>query len=123
MIKDRYHQTVVFGYGDKETADKLSAFFKKHTGKDVDFNKMRNPKSGFKLLLFYMPLGRFEEISITCAASLPSSAKKFASLKEFIDWYENQYLPHRVTAEQIRKASIIPFTSDLISKKKKSSKK
>lgn len=109
MIKDRYHQRVVFGYGDKETADKLSAFFKKHTGKYIDFNKMRNPKSGFKLLLFYMPLGKFEEINITGAAALPNSAKKFASLQEFVDWYENEYLPHRVTAERIKRASIISF--------------
>ena len=28
MIKDRYKQRVVFGYGDKETADKLSAFLR-----------------------------------------------------------------------------------------------
>ena len=119
MIKDRYKQRVAFGYGDKETADKLSAFFKKHTGKYIDFNKMRNPKSGFKLLLFYMPLGRFEEISITGAAALPSSVKKFAALQDFIDWYENQYLSHRITAKQIRRASIFPFTSDLTEKKNK----
>ena len=56
-----------------------------------------------------MPLGKFEDISITCAASLPSSAKKFASLQEFVDWYENEYLPHRVTAERIKRASIISF--------------
>ena len=123
MIKDRYKQRVVFGYGDKETADKLSAFFEKHTGKYIDFNKMRNPKSGFRLLVFYIPLGKIEEISITTAGRISSSAKKFASLQNFIDWYENQYLPHRVTAEQVRKASIIPFTSDLKSKNKKSSKK
>ena len=109
MIKDRYKQRVVFGYGDKETADKLSAFFKKHTGKNIDFNKMRNLKSGFRLLVFYMPLGRFEEISITVSAALPNSAKKFAALQDFIDWYENQYLPHRVTAEQIKRASVISF--------------
>ena len=120
MIKDRYHQRVVFGYGDKETADKLSTFFEKHTGKYIDFNKMRNPKSGFRLLVFYMPLGKIEEISITTAGRIPSSAKKFASLQEFIDWYENEYLPNRITAEQIRRASIFPFTE---TKKPSSSKK
>ena len=127
MIKDRHHQRVVFGYGDKETADKLSAFFKKHTGMDVDFNALRNPKTGFRLLVFYMPLGKLEEINITGATALPSSAKRFAALQDFIDWYENQYLSHRITAEQIRRASIIPFTEpkkpSSSSKKKRASTK
>ena len=76
---------------------------------DVDFNSLRNPKTGFKLLVFYMPFGKIEEINITGAAALPSNAKKFASLQNFVDWYENQYLLHRVTAEQIRRVSIFPF--------------
>ena len=118
MIKNRYKHIVVFGYGDKETADKLRVFYNKHTGKDVDFDAMRNPKSGFRLLAFHIPLGEFEVINITTAAATPSSARKFASLQEFIDWYENQYLPHRITAEQIKRASIIPFTSTASKKKK-----
>ena len=67
MIKNRYKHIVVFGYGDKETAEKLRAFYKKHTDKDVDFNAMRNPKSGFALLVFNIPLSKFEEINITTA--------------------------------------------------------
>lgn len=110
MIKDRYHQKVIFGYGDKETAEKLRAFYKKHTGSDVDFNAMRNPKSGFALLVFCIPLGKIEQTNITVAARAPSSVRKFAALMDFIDWYENQYLPNRITIEQIEKNFIIPIS-------------
>ena len=41
----------IFGFKDKVTGERLREFFKKHTGRDVDFNKIQHYKSGFKLLL------------------------------------------------------------------------
>ena len=51
----------LFGFNDKETGIKLSAFYKKHTGREVDFNAIKHDKDGFKLLLFSIPLGRISK--------------------------------------------------------------
>ena len=80
----------IFGFIDKETGEKLSKFFKKHTGKDVDFNQVQHYKNGFKLLLFSIPLDKFETIGITATNGYP--AAKFSKLEDFINWYENNYL-------------------------------
>ena len=82
---------VLFGFEDKKTGDKLRVFFKKHTGRDVDFNSIKQYKSGFKLLLFSIPLETVTTLGITCANGYP--ARKFTGpVQEFVDWYEEEYL-------------------------------
>ncbi len=81
----------LFGFNDKETGIKLSAFYKKHTGREVDFNAIKHDKDGFKLLLFSIPLGRISTLDINEANGYP--AKKFSGpVQEFMDWYEKEYL-------------------------------
>ena len=97
----------VFGFKDPTTGEKLRQFFKKHTGKDVDFNKISHYKNGFKLLLFSIPLDKIEMIGITAASCRPSYAICFSSLNEFIDWYESNYLKRKpITTEEIENISI-----------------
>ena len=86
-IRNKY---VIFGYSDEETANKLSKFFYKHTGKDVDFNNISHYKSGLRLLLFSIPLKTIQQVGITAACYSPF--KKFRSLDEFVNWYEQIYL-------------------------------
>ena len=81
---------VIFGYKDNETANKLREFYLKHTGRDIDFNNIKQYKDGFKLIKFSIPLKDISEISITEASHY--KAKKFSSLDEFIKWYEKEYL-------------------------------
>ena len=81
----------IFGFKDNETGEKLRVFYKKHTGKDVDFNKIQHYNNGFKLLLFSIPLGSITQIGITAARCTSKDVKKFSSLDEFINWYENLY--------------------------------
>ena len=81
----------LFGFKDEKTGNKLRAFYKKHTGKDVDFNAIKHYKSGFKLLVFAIPLGGYTTLGITCANGY--DAKKFIGpVEDFINWYENDYL-------------------------------
>ena len=81
----------LFGFNDKETGIKLSAFYKKHTGREVDFNAIKYDKDAFKLLLFSIPLGRISTLDINEANGYP--AKKFSGpVQEFMDWYEKEYL-------------------------------
>ena len=81
----------LFGFKDRKAGDKLRAFFKKHTGRDVDFNGIKHYTSGFKLLLFSIPLGSVSTLGITCANGYPA-AKFTGPVQEFIDWYEKEYL-------------------------------
>ena len=80
----------LFGYQDKVTGAKLSEFFFKHTGKNVDFNKVEHYKSGFKLLCFSIPLDTFIQTGITAAQCAPSNVKRFMRLDDFIEWYEGE---------------------------------
>lgn len=81
----------LFGFKDRKTGDKLRDFFKKHTGRDIDFNGIKHYTDGFKLLLFSIPLGSVSTLGITCANGYP--ARKFTGpVQEFIDWYEREYL-------------------------------
>ena len=82
---------VLFGFQDEATGAKLSEFFNKHTGKNVDFNSVKHYKSGFKLLLFSIPLDTFTQAGITAAVYAPSNFKKFTCLDDFIKWYEGPY--------------------------------
>ena len=84
----------IFGFKDQETGNKLRLFFKRHTGKDVDFNNIKHYEDGFKLLLFSVPLDTFSTIGITAANCSPSYVKKIhTSVDTFISWYEKEYLP------------------------------
>ena len=89
MSKANQITHALFGYQDEVTGAKLSAFFYKHTGKNVDFNEIKHYKNGFKLLLFSIPLNTFTQAGITAAAYAPSNFKKFTCLDDFINWYEN----------------------------------
>ena len=82
----------IFGFADKETGEQLKDFFEKHTGRVVDFNGIQHYKSGFKLLLFSVPLNTVDIIGITAAGCVPSWVKKFNKLNDFVDWYENIFL-------------------------------
>jgi hypothetical protein len=95
----------IFGFMDKETGEKLRQFFKKHTGKDLDFNEIQHYKNGFKLLLFSIPRNTNEQVGITAADCAPSNVKRFSNLNEFIRWYEGLY-SKGVSAEVIEKISI-----------------
>ena len=90
MNRDDY---VIFGYADEETGNKLNKFFYKHTNKDINFNKIQHYQSGFKLLLFSIPLNTIETVGITAANFSPF--RKFGSLEEFADWYEQEYLKNK----------------------------
>ena len=82
----------IFGFEDRVIGDRLRAFYKKHTGKDIDFNGIRHYKDGFKLLCFSIPLGgSLTTVGITAAIYAPSYVKKFQSLDDFINWYESSY--------------------------------
>ena len=81
----------IFGFKDNETGEKLRLFYKKHTGKDVNFNKINHYNNGFKLLLFSIPFGSITQIGIAAAGYTSKDVKKFSSLDEFINWYENLY--------------------------------
>ena len=83
----------IFGFKDKETGEQLRAFFKKHTGRDVDFNSIKHYTDGFKLLVFSIPLNTVDIIGITAAGCAPHYVKRFCGLKDFIEWYENIYNP------------------------------
>ena len=95
----------IFGFTKEETGERLREFFKKHTGQDVDFNKIQHYKSGHKLLLFSIPLDTIELIGMTVAGCHPKDVKCFNGLDEFIDWYENVFL-NRITVKMIEKNSI-----------------
>lgn len=84
------YNKAIFGFKDRVTGNKLRAFFKKHTGKDVNFNNIKHYTDGFKLLLFSIPLKTVTTIGITSAHYCP--ARKFGNLQDFIDWYEKEYL-------------------------------
>ncbi len=92
MKKTKY---VIFGFKDKVTGEKLREFYKKHTGKDVNFNGIKQYPDGFKLLCFTVPLYSFREISITEAVHRSSLAyKKFHdSIDKLIKWYEEGLFP------------------------------
>ena len=81
----------ICGYADKESANKLSRFFKKHTGKNIDFNNIHQYKNGFRLLLFSIPLDTFSQIGISAANMCNSGVIKFHSLDDFVNWYEMEY--------------------------------
>ena len=81
----------IFGFSDKKTGEKLRKFFKKHTGKDIDFNSIEHYSENFKLLAFDIPLKDFIPIGIT-AALVCSGLKFHGPVEEFISWYENKYL-------------------------------
>lgn len=84
---------VIFGFQDEETGKKLSAFYKKHTGIDCDFNKIKHYSSGFKLLAFDLPLGKFMTVGITAAGCSPYNVLRFSrGIDNFIYWYEHDYL-------------------------------
>ena len=84
---------VIFGFKDQETGNKLRLFFKKHTGRDVDFNSIKHYENGFKLLLFGVPLDTFDTVGITGACCAPSSVKRInGNIDELISWYEDDYL-------------------------------
>ncbi len=100
------YKGAIFGFKSEEIGNELRIFFKKHTGKDIDFNKMQHYKNGFKLLLFSIPLNTIQQVGITAAGCAPETIKRFSGLKEFIDWYENCYL-HKITWEEIEKISIV----------------
>ena len=95
----------IFGFNDEETGEQLRIFFKKHTGRDVDFNKIKHYKDGFKLLLFSIPLNTIDIIGITAAGCTPSYVKKFSGLNDFIEWYENVF-SLTINNEDIEKASV-----------------
>lgn len=81
----------IFGFSDKKTGEKLRKFFKKHTGKDIDFNSIEHYSENFKLLAFDIPLKDFIPIGITAALVCPG-LKFHGPVEEFISWYENKYL-------------------------------
>ena len=85
---------VLFGYCTKPTADKLRKFFKKHTGKDIDFYSYLNERTRFRLMLFSIPLQSVCPISVIESQSmhLPVYKQIHESVEYFIDWYENDYL-------------------------------
>ena len=105
MRRERFTHAI-FGFKDKETGEKLRQFFKKHTGKDIDFNQIQHYKDGFKLLLFSIPLNTIERVGITAAGCAPSSIKRFSGLNEFIGWYEGVYLKE-VSAQELEEASML----------------
>lgn len=79
------------GFKDRESGDKLRIFFKKHTGRNVDFNGIKHYTDGFKMLLFSIPLESVTTLGITCTNGYPA-AKFTGPVLEFIDWYEKEYL-------------------------------
>ena len=95
----------IFGFKDEETGEQLRLFFKKHTGRDIDFNNIKHYKNGFKLLLFSIPLDTIDIIGITAAGCAPSYVKRFSGLNDFIKWYENDF-SQRIESKDIEKASI-----------------
>ena len=97
MNETKIINKAIFGFNDEETGNQLRTFFKKHTGKDIDFNSIKHYRSGFKLLLFSIPLNTIEEIGITAAGAVPYSFKKFHCLKDFIDWYENYEIVNKIS--------------------------
>ena len=83
---------VLFGFQDEKTGNRLSEFFNKYTGKDIDFNKIHHYQNGFRLMLFSVPLDTFIQTGITAAQFASSDIKKFLFLDDFIRWYEESYL-------------------------------
>ena len=84
----------IFGFKDEETGEKLREFFKRHTGKDVDFNGIKHYQNGLKLLRLSIPLNSIGLISITEAAHRGSKdyIRFTSSIDTVINWYENEYL-------------------------------
>ncbi len=96
MKEQETFKKVIFGFHEKEVGNKLRVFFKKHTGRDVDFNSIEHYKNGLKLLLFSVPLDTVDLIGISAAGCTPSYVKKIhGPVDEFISWYEDEYLPSR----------------------------
>ena len=89
--KKRPITKAIFGFSNEETGIKLSEFYKKHTGEYLDFNAIRHYESGFKLLVFDLPLGEVTKIDI-CSANLVHAKKFHGSVEEFMSWYEKDYL-------------------------------
>ena len=93
MLKeDNKEKYAVFGYADKETANRLREFFYKHTDTYIDFASFLNTRRRFILLVFSIPLKNFQEIGITASSAV--HGQKFCSLNDFIYWYEQIYLPN-----------------------------
>lgn len=84
----------IYGFKDETIGERLHLFYKRHTGVDVDFNKIQHYNNGLKVLLFSIPLGSITQIGITAAGCAPKNVKRFSSLDDFINWYENKYLPN-----------------------------
>ena len=104
-MKKEHITHAIFGFKDKETGEKLRQFFKKHTGKDCDFNGIQHYKNGFKLLLFSIPLNTIQQVGITAAGCAPSYIKRFTGLDDFVTWYERDYLK-KATITEIEEASM-----------------
>lgn len=89
--KNESNERAIFGFSDEEEGIKLSEFYMKHTGKYLDFNAIKHYESGFKLLLFKLPLGEVSIIDI-CSANIVDAQKFHGPVEEFITWYEEVYL-------------------------------
>ncbi len=86
----------IFGFNDIETGNKLRNFFYRHTGRDIDFNGIKQYPNGLRLLCFSIPLGTVYPISIVEAINHSSKIYKefHESVDVFISWYENEYLTY-----------------------------
>lgn len=125
-LKAKY---LIFGFNEEITCIKLRSFYKKHAGKDVDFNDIRHYPNGFKLLCFTLPICSYRKISITEAIrrSGQEYIKFHDSIDKLIEWYENEYInstSNAVSWKEIEKVSTIPTKepSPLKSKEKHTSR-
>ena len=103
------YNIVIFGFADLYTGNKLKEFYLRHTGREVDFNKIKHYRNGFKLLAFDLPLGKFMQVGITAASCAPKDVLKFhGNINDLIYWYEHDYLglPVRKTEEEIMSVTI-----------------
>ena len=87
------YNTVIFGFADRYTGNKLKEFYLKHTGREVDFNSIQHYRDGFKLLVFDLPIGKFMQVGITAASCASKDVLRFhGNINELIYWYEHDYL-------------------------------
>ena len=90
------------GFKNTESGDKLRKFYLEQTGKDVDFNSIKQYEGGFKLLWFSIPLRDMSTIGIT-QVQYRIDCHKFSGVDEFIRWYNNTYLKLKTLWEQEHK--------------------
>lgn len=76
----------IFRLDDKKDTYYLNRFYKKHVGKDIDFNSFKSRS----LLSLSIPLGKISPLD-----SPKLNSKSSKAVERFIDWYENNYLLYK----------------------------